>query len=378
MNRKIIILIALIFISGCAKYSVNTKTVTSKNSIIYKNSLIEKGTFNWHKDKLQPPLKVIRRFKVGELARQNVVIYKNDLFIGDKLGWLYEINGNGVRKLKKVNSAIVETGCTTKNWLYFSDVNGNIYSYDIVHKSLHKRKANAPIYSATVCKNGIAYFFDDNSTLYAVKNGNMLWNTHFLNSFISMKGSAAPYINNSIIAATSNGYIYKVKNGSIINSAMINPNIGNPNTLNDIDSTPVVDLIGNIYAASVNGIIAAYDKNFNMLWRTRGSPTVTDLVLSPTELIVSGTDGTLSAYDTAEGSLLWKIKLSKKPLIASAIMLDRIVYQPTIKGYVYAISYDGKILWKEKLNSSGFIASPVFHNGKLYLSARNGIIYKLK
>lgn len=379
MSRLAIIFTALILISGCAKSSIHAKTTTAQSNVTFKNNLIEKGTFHWHKDKLPPPLKEVGRFKVGKLGKQNVVIYKNNLFIGDKLGWLYKVNNkNIVKRLKKVDSAIVETGCVTKNILYFSDINGNIYSYNIVHNSILKQKANAPIYSAAVCRNGIAYFFDDNSTLYAVKNGNILWSTHFFNSLISMKGSATPYIGNGIIAATSDGYIYKVRNGSIVNSAIINPNVGNPNTLHDIDSTPVVDLIGNIYAASVNGIIAAYDKNFNMLWRTRGSPTVADLVLSPAELIVSGTDGTLSAYDTAAGSLLWKIKLSKKPLISGAIMLDNTIYQPTIKGYVYAVSYDGKILWKVKLDSSGFISRPVFHDGKLYLSARDGTIYELK
>ena len=75
MNRIAIIFIALILVSGCAKSSVHTKIAAARSSIIYKSSLIEKGTFNWHRDRLPPPLKEIRSFKVGKLRLVHKVSY---------------------------------------------------------------------------------------------------------------------------------------------------------------------------------------------------------------------------------------------------------------------------------------------------------------
>lgn len=384
MRWMVIGLFLFAALSGCAKeqhFNISNIGKKMQNSTILAGNLIEKGTSNWYNKKFSPPLTIDKSYSIGRLSKQNVTVYRNNLYIGDEGGWLYKIaaqNGK-IIKLLKVDHGIGFSGCISEGVLYFSDIDRNIYSYNIDKGSLTKHQTGAPVYSAPTCSKGKAYFLDSNQTLYAVDKSTILWNNHFLNARIEMKGEASPVINGrNLIAATDDGFLYKIRNGNVVQSVEANPAVEDPNTAKDIDSRPAVDILGNIYITTVNGIVASFDKTFHLLWKKVGVPAAADLILSPNELIVSDLDGGISSYDTDTGNLLWKINISKKPLIGSAVMLDKTIYQPTLNGYLYAISENGRILWREMIDGSGFASKPVFYDGFLYLSARSGRIYRMK
>ncbi|GEM_PF-2258924 len=374
------IFFVLVILSGCSGgyYRGINNNVTKHNSVV-SGGLIEKGTSNWYNTELKPPLLVDTTYSIGRLSRQNLFFYGADGYIGDKDGWLYRIepDKNKVEKLLKIDGQIGFSGCISNNSFYFSDLSGNLYSYDITSGKLSTQQADFPVYSKPVCGKQ-AYFLDSNQTLYAIEKGEILWNYHFIGAQIATEGDASPLIDGKyLVVATNDGFLYEIADGNMIQSVEVDRS-DTMNATKDIDSPPVADILGNIYAVTVNGIIASFDKRFRFLWKTQGSPASAELILSPNELIIPGLDGTISSYDTDTGNLLWRLNISEKPLISSPIMLEKTIYQPTLDGYLYAISENGRILWKEKIDGSGFLSKPVFHNGFLYLAARDGIIYKLK
>lgn len=79
----------------------------------------------------------------------------------------------------------------------------------------------------------------------------------------------------------------------------------------DVDSTPVLDDEGNLYAASYkDGIYALSAKTGDVLWNSV-RPGITSLVRNGGVLYASG-DGSVSAVETKQGRVLWSLDLSDK------------------------------------------------------------------
>ena len=79
----------------------------------------------------------------------------------------------------------------------------------------------------------------------------------------------------------------------------------------DVDTTPVMDDAGQLYAASYkDGVYGLDAKTGDILW-TSARPGITSLLLSGGVLIATG-DGSASALETRQGRLLWTVDLSDK------------------------------------------------------------------
>jgi len=145
------------------------------------------------------------------------------------------------------------------------------------------------------------------------------------------------------------------------------------------NSSPVI-ANGIVYVGADDGTLYAFDTiKGSVLWtypsgsRILSSPTVTNGV------VYFGNDnGNLDALNAITGQLLWTITIPRDGIDGSPIVANGVVYIGSVFGNIYAFSAaKGKLLWTTRM--SHYISSvPVVSNGVVYISFKlNGTLAAL-
>src|SRR2546423_1883592 len=117
--------------------------------------------------------------------------------------------------------------------------------------------------------------------------------------------------------------------------------------------------------------------------KLEGVSLVTPTVAQPStpaiagaRLIVSSVDGTVTAYDRANGRLLWRLKAPGK-VESSPVVLDNVVFFGTTDGRLFAVYVrTGRVKWA--YDTGGRInASPSIHKGRVCITTYAGSIFCL-
>ena len=156
----------------------------------------------------------------------------------------------------------------------------------------------------------------------------------------------------------------------------------------DVDTAPVMDDAGQLFAASYkDGIYALDAKTGDILWSSARSG-VTSLLLQGAVLIAAG-DGTISALETRQGKVLWTLDLSDKDSkgrganAGGAPMLARgYVVVPTSTALAFVDPGSGRVraAWNP---GRGVTATPAKYSSlrvgsRLYVLSNLGTVYALQ
>jgi len=153
----------------------------------------------------------------------------------------------------------------------------------------------------------------------------------------------------------------------------------------DNDSTPVVDVDGNVYFGSDDGIVRAFSPVGRELWKTKtGAPVRAPLGLYNNEVLYVPTFGNepfVAALDRETGRELWRFYIQPGEGdfygIQSGVTtdMDGYAYFGGRDGFVYCISPQGKLVWKFETGDhvdSGAVLGP---DGTLYIGSDDRRLY---
>ena len=281
------------------------------------------------------------------------LIYKNNIFLSDNKGTIFNIDAFGkinwkkniYRKIyKKIYKNL--TFSIYKNNIYIADNIGFIYAIALDSGELIWIKNNGVPFKSKIkiFDNQIFLMNQDNKLFsFNVKDGSIIWNVSSVSSFIKSQNllSLALSEQGDVIAITSLGDLLKIN--------------------------------------SING-------NIDWSLNTLGSmlPDVTDFfessdIVINNENIIFSTQSSLFSCDLNDGYINWKIDISS---IAAPIVDGKNIFFVTENGYFVIINVDTgeiisstnilKILKKKKQSTkvTGFIMG----SGKIYSVTSNGYL----
>ena len=312
------------------------------------------------------------------------LIYKNNIFLSDDKGTIFNINEYGEINwkkniYKKVYKKIYKnlTFAIYENNIYIADNIGLVYAIaSDSGKLIWIKNHGVPLKSKIkVFNNKIFLINQDNRLLsLSAKDGSKIWDIRSTSSFIKSQNflSLALSKQGDVIASTSSGNLMKV------NSA--NGNVDwSLNTLGDVlatdffKSSDIVIINESIIFSNQQAIISYNLDNGYTNWRTKVSSIATPIVDGKNIFFVTENGYFLIiSLDTGEiissTNILTILKKRKqRTKITGFIMGSGKIYSVTLNGYLIVSSpTSGKVENFIKIGSP-ITSAPIINNGKLFI-----------
>ena len=321
------------------------------------------------------------------------LIYKNNIFLSDNKGTIFNIDAFGkinwkkniYRKIyKKIYKNL--TFSIYKNNIYIADNIGFIYAIALDSGELIWIKNNGVPFKSKIkiFDNKIFLMNQDNELLsFSVKDGSVIWNFTSLSSFIKSQNflSLALSKQGDVIAITSLGDLLKINstNGNIVWSLNI---LGGmlPDVTDFFESSDIV--IGNeSIIFSAQSALFSCDLNSGIINWKRDASSVAAPIIDGKNIFFVTENGyfVIINLDTGEiisSTNILKILKKKKQSskITGFIMGSGKIYSVTSNGYLIVSSAtSGKV--ENFINVRDPITSvPVINNGKLFVYTENSRI----
>jgi len=120
-----------------------------------------------------------------------------------------------------------------------------------------------------------------------------------------------------------------------------------------VTSSPAVDLSGNIYFGSGNGIVYCLNPDGFLVWSHRtedgifSSPALDqDPYQNQKRLYIGSIDSHLYALNMETGERIWRFKTGSKIVSSPVIGHDKTIYIGSLDNCLYALNQDGYEIWK--------------------------------
>ncbi len=201
------------------------------------------------------------------------------------------------------------------------------------------------------------------------KTGADLWFYENPPPILTLRGTAAPVITDSIIyAGFANGRLmaFNASNGLILWEQRIAMPKGRSelDRMVDIHASPIMK-DGIMYVGSYQGRIVALSRGTGgSVWGQDGSTTATP-VASDDKLFVSQSDGKITAFNLASGEVVWQNeKLLRRGLSGPQIFGDYLAVVD-FKGYMHVLRQkDGELAARTHIDGLG-VRAPMLTDGSL-------------
>ena len=226
--------------------------------------------------------------------------------------------------------------------------------------------------SPAITKDGTIIFgwFDRN--VYAVKNGNLVWNFPTEGRILASPSIA---LDGTIYIGDEEGNLYAIKPDGT--SAWPKPF----STGEQIITRPAIDSEGNIYFGSFSDKFYAIDSNRVPIWTFDTKQDIwSSAVIRADGTVYFGADnGYFYALSTETGEVKWtyRIKENWQRSSTAALGLDGSIYFTLWDNSFYSINRIGKKLWSVKLQGNGddvatFSSPSLLDDGKIYVGIQDG------
>ena len=321
------------------------------------------------------------------------LIYKNNIFLADDRGSIFNINEFGDLNWKKnIYKNIYKkihknlTLAIYENNIYVADNIGFIYAIALdTGKLIWIKNHGVPLKSKIkVFDNRIFLINQDNRLLsFSAKDGSIIWNIHSVSSFIKSQNflSLALSKQGDVIASTSAGELLKIN--SINGNVDWSLNTLGAQFVNDTDffkSSDIVIINESIIFSNQQSIFS-YDLNSGyMNWKKNVSSVAIPIVdrkniFFVTEygyFVIINIDTGEIISSTNILKILKKKKQSTK--ITGFIMGSGKIYSVTLNGYlIVSSSTSGKVENFKKIGDP-ITSLPIINNGKLFIYTENSRI----
>lgn len=276
---------------------------------------------------------------------------------------------------------------------YVPGGDGVLYAIRVLSgETLWSFKSNEELVTSPVVAESRVLVMSSQDTLFSVEaeTGKWVWQyKRDMPSGFSVRGASAPVVQDGLVyAGFADGFLVALGLDDGVARFERKLTISGGHQFKDVDSTPVLDEDGHLFAASYkDGVFALDAKTGDILWASARAG-VTSLMLRGQVLFATG-DGTLAAIDSRGGKLLWSLDLSDKTSKGktnnagrSPVMTRGYIVVPTSTALAFVDPTVGKVraAWNP---GRGVTATPtrfvsVRGGNRLYVLTNLGTIYALQ
>ncbi|HME89858.1 MAG TPA: PQQ-binding-like beta-propeller repeat protein, partial [Myxococcaceae bacterium] len=208
------------------------------------------------------------------------------------------------------------------------------------------------------------------------KSGSQLWRyRRDSSSSFTVRGAAAAKVHQGV------AYI-GFSDGALVALRLDDGNVKWEKTLStpakqftDVDTTPVFDQEGRLFAASYkDGIYALEPSSGAIQWHTT-RPGITNLVLRG-EVLFAGGDQQVGALFGDKGTALWSLDLAPRAALTPALARGLLIV-PTTGPLVFVDPVTGHVrsFWNP---GKGVSATPLWAHSRLYVLSNLGYLYSIR
>ena len=241
------------------------------------------------------------------------------------------------------------------------------YFFDL----LYNFPADAPINTSPAVDSGMAFFGDDNGSLYAVNvhSGAPVWQRSYPTGIDS-----SPAVDGGAVFFGTKGNTVKAVN------ELTGANMWSTPTSSAVESSPAVSG-GVVYVGTDNGTLYALNEQTGVaLWSTKLSAAIhSSPAVDPTDstVVVGDRSGHVTALATAGGAVMWST-LTGGPVLAAPMVNAGRVYIGSMDHSEYALNgANGHLLWtyptQGPIASNTILVSPT----KVAVGSEDGTLYYL-
>lgn len=220
---------------------------------------------------------------------------------------------------------------------------------------------------------------DGQLTALDVATGELKW--HYqedLPSLILRGSSSITFDGDTLIAGFSNGKVsaIDIESGSLLwQSAIASPEGSNViDNMVDIDATPIVkDNV--VYAASYQGNVASLNMSNGQANWQRAVSTFSGIAANNDHVFVSEADGSILAFNQKTGAADWKQDALLYRNISGPALYNNTLVVGDKEGYLHFLSTDdGSLVARIKATRKSVLATPLVVNNTLYVTTTNGYV----
>lgn len=208
-------------------------------------------------------------------------------------------------------------------------------------------------------------------------SGDRRWQYDSNMPVLSFRGNATPWVNGSrVIAGFDNGRVVSldVRSGAVQWQQRLAEPAGRTELerLVDVDSSPhVVD--DTVYVSAYQGTLSALSlRSGEELW-SRELSSLEAPAVSAGQVVATGADGTLVAFDRASRSELWRHRKLAWRQPTAPVALGNYAVVGDFKGYLYAVDTgDGSIDGRVLVDDEGLRSDPVRFRDRVIVFGNGG------
>jgi outer membrane protein assembly factor BamB len=337
---------------------------------------VELYSVDWWKPLVTPaPFESSPRERAGptfDRETRRVVVLSRDGFVralgqDGKSAWEFKTNG-------KFNaSATISEGV-----VYVAGADGIVYALRLRDgELLWQYDAKEELGTSPVLEGGRVMVASLTDTLFVIdaKTGKWLWQYRRESpSGFTIHGASRPTVaGGTIFIGFADGHLLALRSDD--GSVKWDKALSSEGQFIDVDTAPVLDENGRVYAASYkDGIFALDATTGDTLWHT-ATPGMTQLLHAGGTLVASG-DQQLQAVSIATGQSLWSVTLKGKSA-RQPVLAQNFLVVPIHDSLVFVDPLTGKqrVAWDP---GQGVSATPAWSGSHLYVISNLGYIYSMR
>lgn len=210
----------------------------------------------------------------------------------------------------------------------------------------------------------------------SLQTGQSVWQFATQVPAISVRGSAAPTLLDSKTAllATADGRLHAVTTDSGLPQWSRRVGVGTGSSeverMSDVDGTPIVDK-NQLFAVSYSGQLLGIDLATRQVMFVNEFASLKSLAVNNQQVIATGLDGKVAAYDRNSGAVLWESEELAYRHLTNPVMIGNYIAVGDLDGVVHLFDpASGKIV--SRVQTKGALSSLQVQGSRLMTQSTSG------
>ncbi|MGP9491516.1 outer membrane protein assembly factor BamB [Psychrobacter sp. AOP7-B1-24] len=210
----------------------------------------------------------------------------------------------------------------------------------------------------------------------SLQTGQSIWQFATQVPAISVRGSAAPTLldSNTALLATADGRLHAVTTDSGLPQWSRRVGVGSGSSeierMSDVDGKPIVDQ-NQMFAISYSGQLLGVDLASGQVLFVNEIASLKALAVNSQQVIATGLDGKVAAYDRSSGAMLWESDELAYRHLTNPVMIGNYIAVGDLDGVVHLFDpASGKIV--SRVETKGALSSLQVQGSRLMTQSTSG------
>jgi outer membrane protein assembly factor BamB len=389
VSRRLVATAVVLVIAGCKAIPLNDDPTVPRQMARVSHPAIYEVAWNTPLVKLG-----LLEYQPSEPASPAVDPDTERIYVTTRDGFvrcLSPIDGS-VEWQFKTNGRFVSGPTVSRGVVYVAGGDGLLYAFRALSgEKLWEFKSNEELVSSPTITEGKVLVASQSETLFAVDSETGAWIWQYRRdapSGFTVRGTSRPVVGEGLVyMGFADGYVVALNLQSGVMTWEKRLSVSGGTQFLDVDTTPVLSE-GRLFVASYKDGLACLDAADGALKWTSAHGGITALLARGNVIFATG-DGSLTAFDMAQGRTLWSLDLSDRTSKGKGVNAGRgltmargYVVVPTSTSLAFVEPTSGRV--RAMLNPGrGVTAAPTSassprYGSRLYVMSNLGTVFALQ